>query len=48
MMPFRYNSFMEHHLTLGAHLLLWVFPSILTVLVVGVAALEGRHRGDSR
>jgi cytochrome c-type biogenesis protein CcmH/NrfF len=37
-----------YHLTLGANLLLWVFPLLLTVAVV-VLALAGRtHEEDTR
>ncbi len=35
----------EHSLTLGANLLLWVFPLVLTILVVGESLLDGRRRG---
>jgi hypothetical protein len=34
----------QHSLSLGAHLLLWVFPLVLTVFVVG-DALRDRRRG---
>jgi cytochrome c-type biogenesis protein CcmH/NrfF len=34
----------QPHLSLGAHLLLWVFPLVLTVLVVG-DAVRDRLRG---
>jgi len=34
----------EHSLTLGAHLLLWVFPLALVILVVAESLLDGRKR----
>ncbi len=34
---------MEHHLTLGAHLLLWVFPLAVTALAVGLHLAERRR-----
>jgi len=34
-----------HHFSLGAHLLLWVFPLILVILAVGV---HFRRDGGSR
>lgn len=36
---------MDHHLSLSANLLLWVFPLVLTLGVVARALLEWR-RGD--
>jgi len=39
---------MEHELTFGAHLLLWVFPLVLTCGVVAAALIEGRRKGDPR
>jgi len=33
----------EHQLTVGAHLLLWGFPLLLTVLVIVDAIREGRR-----
>jgi hypothetical protein len=35
----------EHSLTLGANLLLWVFPLVLTILVVAERLLDARARG---
>lgn len=35
----------DHTLTLGAHLLLWVFPVALFVLVVVENLLDAHHRG---
>jgi len=37
-----------HSLTLGANLLLWVFPLVLTILVVAERLLDGRARGPKR
>lgn len=37
----------EHPLTLGAHLLLWVFPLVLVVLVTAENLLDARTR-DTR
>ena len=34
----------EHSLTLGAHLLLWVFPLALAILVFAENALDARDR----
>ena len=34
----------DHSLTLGAHLLLWVFPLALLLLVVAENLLDGRRR----
>ena len=34
----------DHSLTLGAHLLLWVFPLALFLLVVVEGLLDGRGR----
>jgi hypothetical protein len=31
----REESIMEHHFTLGAHLLVWVFPLILVLTAIG-------------
>lgn len=36
-----------HHLTLGANLLLWVFPLVLTVAVIVLALVERRRPEDS-
>ena len=36
----------QYGLTLGAHLLLWVFPLVLAVLVV-IESLIGTRRGES-
>jgi hypothetical protein len=36
----------EYSLTLGAHLLLWVFPLALVVLVIG-EDLHDRFKGES-
>jgi hypothetical protein len=38
----------EYSLTLGAHLLLWVFPLALVVLVVAENYLDRRNRGPER
>lgn len=35
----------EHHLTLGAHLLLWAFPLLIVVIAV-VDALLGLRRPE--
>ena len=35
----------EHSLTLGAHLLLWVFPLALTIFVIVENLLDSRERG---
>lgn len=37
---------MEHDLTLGAHLLLWVFPVVLAVAVTAHAFVETRRGAD--
>ncbi len=37
---------MPPHLSLGAHLLLWVFPLAVVVLVVTTAVLERRRERD--
>ncbi len=36
----------EHSLTLGAHLLLWVFPLVLVILVVAESVHGAVSRGD--
>jgi len=36
----------EYHLSIGAHLLLWVFPLVITV--VAVAAHMAERRGTAR
>jgi hypothetical protein len=36
----------EHSLTLGGHLLLWVFPLALAILVVVESLVDGRRRAD--
>lgn len=33
----------QHTLSLGAHILLWVFPLVLTVLVVADSVLDWRR-----
>jgi hypothetical protein len=38
----------EHSLTLGANLLLWVFPLVLTILVVAERVLEAKGQGRNR
>lgn len=38
----------SHHLTVGAHLLLWAFPLVLVTLAVALHLLSSRHRGDTR
>lgn len=37
-----------HSLTLGAHLLLWVFPAVLVVVVIAEAVLDTRTRETKR
>jgi|GEM_PF-2458897 len=37
----------SHHLTVGAHLLLWAFPLVLVILAVAVHLLPFRRRGDT-
>jgi len=37
---------MPAHLSLGAHLLLWVFPVAVVVLVAATALLERRRERD--
>ncbi len=37
---------MEYRLTLGAHLLLWVFPLVLSVAAIAAHVLEGRRRAE--
>ena len=34
----------EHSLTLGAHLLLWVFPLVLSIFVIAENLLDVRER----
>ena len=34
----------NHHLTVGAHLLLWVFPLVLVALAVTLHLLPARRR----
>lgn len=36
---------MEHHLSLGAHMLLWGFPVALAMLVAVAAIHDARHEG---
>jgi hypothetical protein len=36
----------EHSLTLGAHLLLWVFPLALVVFVVAESLIDAREGGE--
>jgi len=36
----------EYHLSTGAHLLLWVFPLVITVVAVGAHLAE--RRGTAR
>jgi hypothetical protein len=36
----------EHQFTIGAHLLLWLFPLVLVAAVLGLHVLGGRRRGD--
>ena len=38
----------EYSLTLGAHLLLWVFPAVLVVVVIVEALLDGHNRERER
>lgn len=38
----------EHSLTLGAHLLLWVFPLMLVLLVLTEDLLDRRRREPER
>ena len=38
----------EHSLTLGAHLLLWVFPLMLVLLVLTEDFLDRRRREPER
>jgi len=38
----------QYSLTLGAHLLLWVFPLALVVLVIAENCLDTRNRGSRR
>jgi hypothetical protein len=38
----------EYSLTLGAHLLLWVFPLALVVLVIAENYFDARIRGTER
>lgn len=36
-----------HHLTVGAHLLLWVFPLVLVAVAVAVHLVQARHHGET-
>lgn len=38
----------DYSLTLGAHLLLWVFPLLLVVAVIVESLLDARARDDGR
>jgi hypothetical protein len=38
----------QYSLTLGAHLLLWVFPLVLVVIVLVEDFLDRRHAGADR
>ena len=38
----------EHSLTLGAHLLLWVFPMSLVIVVIVENLLDSRSRKNYR
>jgi cytochrome c-type biogenesis protein CcmH/NrfF len=38
----------QYSLTLGAHLLLWVFPLVLVVLVIAEDYLDTRNRSSVR
>jgi hypothetical protein len=38
----------QYSLTLGAHLLLWVFPLTLVVIVLVEDFLDRRHAGSNR
>ena len=37
----------DYHLSLGAHLLLWVFPLLISAAVLVEAFLEARREGRS-
>lgn len=36
----------EHHFSLGAHLLMWVFPLLLVVTALVLHLLGGRRTGN--
>jgi cytochrome c-type biogenesis protein CcmH/NrfF len=38
---------MEHHLTVGAHLLLWVFPLVVVAIIVLHTVFESRSESGS-